>query len=213
MDVRGGGLLLATDHAAYQPGINEINGLIGLEPFHGSFNLNTIPVDTASPLMTLPNDMGPVLSDDSSPGQTPYGLQPNGDIMYTVAWHSNNHDTPGISSTIEGVVGMHVEITSPPDQSIFLPADTVDLSAAITGGDSPFTYEWSWTGGILGTGQSIAVPASTFPMGDTPITVLARDAFLRTDDDSVEITLIPEPATLSLLAVGGLVLIRRRRGA
>ena len=71
MDIRGGGLLLGTDHDPFQAGINEINNLIGINPFFGTFSLNTIPVDTANPLMNTPNDMGAELYDDSGPGQTP----------------------------------------------------------------------------------------------------------------------------------------------
>ena len=110
---QGGGLVLGTDHGVFQNGINSINSLIGLEPFAGAFSLNSIPVDTGSPLMTFPNDMGTHLADDSTPGQVPYGLQPNGHILYSVAWHSGNVDTPGIASTIEGAVGFHVNIVSP----------------------------------------------------------------------------------------------------
>ena len=37
LDLRGGGLMLGTDHNAFQSGINDINSLIGINPFHGSF--------------------------------------------------------------------------------------------------------------------------------------------------------------------------------
>lgn len=193
IDNRGGGLVLGTDHAPYQGGINEINALIGLELFEGTFNLATIPVDTANPLMNTPNDMGPTLSDDSSPGQTPYGIQPNGDILYTVAWHSNNHDTPGISSTIEGEIGMHVTITTPADGSEFELTEAINLAAEITGGEGPFSYEWSFDDGTpLGEGQSLEVPAGTFPVGSSMITVVAMDSADRIDDDSIEIIISAE---------------------
>ncbi|MBL7133862.1 MAG: hypothetical protein ISS78_07175 [Phycisphaerae bacterium] len=221
IDVRGGGLVLGTDHSAYQTGINEINAQIGLNPFHSDFHLANIPVDTQNPLMVLPNDLGAHLSDDSSPGQTPYALQPNGQILYTVAWHSNNHDTPGIASTIEGAIGMHVDIATPPDQSVFQHTDTISLSATTTGGDGPFTFDWSHDGVPLGSGQSIQVPASTFPVGTSTITVLAQDAFFRTDSDSIQITIdsppammIPEPLTMLAVGLGVTGLggyIRKRR--
>lgn len=104
LNVRGGGLLLGTDHDAYQIGINEINTLIGLNKFsNGLGDVINIPVDTQNPLMNTPNDMGTQIYVGTSPGQTPYGLQPNGQILYTVAWLSRNPDIPGISSTIRNL--------------------------------------------------------------------------------------------------------------
>lgn len=189
LDSRGGGLVLGTDHAPYQTGINEINDQIGIEPFVGTFGLTTIPVDTSNPLMTTPNDMGATLYDDSTPGQTPYGLQSNGRILYTVAWHSNNPDTPGISSTIEGGIGFHVDIVSPAAGSVFEQADLITLEAVATGGDAPFTYAWSYGGGTpLGNGATLQITAGDLPIGPVTITVLAEDDFGRDDDDSVTIT-------------------------
>jgi hypothetical protein len=197
MDDRGGGLMLGTDHDAYHSGINQINAGIGLNPFVGNFSLATIPVDTASPLMTVPNDMGTHLFDDSSPGQTPYGLQPSGDILYTVAWHSNNHDTPGISSTIEGVIGMHVDITAPANNSEFWDSVPIDLSAVATGGTDPVAY--AWTSGVdpLGTGANLQIPAGTLPLGQSTIRVVATDDGTpqRIDDDTIQINIVPRPAT------------------
>ena len=142
--------------------------------------------------MNTPNDMGTELSDDSSPGQTPYGIQPNGQILYTVAWHSDDPDTPGISSTIEGEIGMHVTITSPADGSEFELTEVIDFTAEVTDSEEPITYEWSYNDGTpLGSGQTIQVPADVFPVGTWTITVLAQDALERTDDDSIVITINP----------------------
>ena len=196
MDARGGGLLLGTDHSTFQTGINNINAAIGLEPFVGNFSLANIPVDTASPLMTFPNDMGATLYDDSTPGQTPYGLQPNGDILYTVAWHSGNHDTPGISSTIEGVVGLHVGITSPANNSEFWDSLPIDLAASADGGTEPYSYAWSSGVDPLGAGANLQIPAGTLPLGQSTIRVVATDdgAPQRIDDDTIQITIVPQPA-------------------
>lgn len=87
MKLHGGGLVLTTDHNAFHSGINSINSQIAIQPFVGNFSIAWIPVDVTSPLMTFPNDMGAQIHDNSTPGQTPYGPQPNGRILYTVAWH------------------------------------------------------------------------------------------------------------------------------
>jgi hypothetical protein len=190
MKTRGGGLLLGTDHSPYQTGINALNGLLGLNPFVGDFYLNFIPVDTANPLMTNPNDMGSQLFDDSSPGQTPYGLQPNGRILYTVAWHSGNPDTPGISSTIEGVVGFHVAITSPPDGASYSD-EQISLEVEVTEeGSPPYTFDWtSDIDGSLGSGATLEIDASSLSPGLHTITVTAVDDASRIDDDQIQITI------------------------
>ncbi|MHC4696266.1 MAG: CARDB domain-containing protein, partial [Planctomycetota bacterium] len=198
MMLRGGGILLGTDHDVFQYGINTVNDLIGLQRFSGNFVLNKIPVDTTNPLMNFPNDMGPELWDNSSPGQTPYGLQPNGRILYTVAWHSNNPDTPGISATIEGEIGFHVEITSPADGAMFDAGEPITFTAEPTGGDPPFTYEWSSNlDGVLGTGEPLEV--STLSVGEHVVAVLAEDGAGRDDYDSITITVLPK-ADLELTA-------------
>lgn len=175
MKTRGGGLFLGTDHSSFQTGINSINDRIGIERFHGNFSLSFIPVDTQSPLMTFPNDMGATLFDDSSPGQTPFGLQPNGEILYSLAWHSGNVNTPGISSTIRGNVGFQVDITSPIGGTEFFDGEPVTFSVSQINGAGPFTYTWtSDVDGELGTGESIDV--STLSVGTHLITLLGEDA-------------------------------------
>ncbi|MCK4658828.1 MAG: hypothetical protein KAV82_04835, partial [Phycisphaerae bacterium] len=187
-----GGLVLGTDHDAYQGGINSINALIGIVPFCCNFSLNMIPVDTGHPLMTTPNNMGTELYDDSSPGQTPYGLQPNGRILYTVAWHSNNPDTPGISSTIEGTIGFRVEINSPEDGSSFGVGESITFTTQVFNGESPFTYDWSSDlDGSLGTGETLET--SSLSIGDHQITVLAEDNGGRDDDDTISVSIFATP--------------------
>jgi len=187
-----GGLVLGTDHINFQGGINTINSLIGIDLFSGTYYLTQIPVDTSNPLMNTPNNMGDHLWDDSSPGQTPYGLQSNGLILYTVAWHSNNPDTPGISSTIEGVIGFHVDITSPENGATFGFGDTITFSAEPINGQPPFTYAWSSSiDGQLDTGQTIEI--SSLSVGTHMITVLAEDGEDRDDDDSITIDVILVP--------------------
>ncbi len=187
----GGGLVLGTDHNNFQSGINTINNLIGIEPFFGNFSLTMIPVDVTNPLMNTPNDLGPELWDDSSPGQTPYGLQPNGRILYSVAWHSGNPDTPGISATIEGEIGFHVQITSPADNAEFIAGQPVAFAAAPDGGDPPYTYEWSSDlDGVLGAGETLEV--NTLSAGTHEIMVLAQDAQSREDFDTIHVNILPK---------------------
>jgi hypothetical protein len=191
LKVRGGGLVLGTDHDAYVSGINTINSLIGLNPFFGTFFLNFIPVDIANPLMNTPVDLGTELHDNSSPSQTPYGLQPGGQLLYTVAWHSGNEDTPGISSTIEGGIGLHVEITSPPDASQFCNDETITLEAEATGGEPPYTFQWSSDiDGPLGSGSVLMLNAGTLSDGLHTVTVLTQDILPRTDDDELTIEIV-----------------------
>ncbi|HQO34058.1 MAG TPA: hypothetical protein PLG59_05325 [bacterium] len=185
--IRGGGLVLATDDQDFHPGINDLMPLLGLNLFTGFFSQSKLPVDTGNPLMNTPNDLGSEIFDDSSTGQVPYGRQPNGLILYSVAWHSGNPDTPGISSTVEGLIGFHINITEPQDDAVFQIGDTVTLSAETDGGDAPFAYAWcSSLDGELGTENPLSV--STLSPGEHVITVTSNDSMNRVDEDSVTIT-------------------------
>ncbi len=197
MKLNGGGLLLGTDHNDFHAGINSINAAIGLNPFVGNFSLSFIPIDVASPLMTFPNNLGAQLFDDSSPGQTPFGLQPNGRILYSVAWHSGNTNTPGISSTIRGGVGFRVRIASPASGSQYDEEATLTLVAQPTGGVAPLTFEWtSDLDGALGTGSPLAL--STLSPGQHRISVVGREAGGGADTDTVLVTIRPVTPTVVL---------------
>jgi len=198
-------LLLGTDHYEYSVyGINNINTLLGLNPFSGIFSNPTLPVDPLNPLMNTPIDMGAQLFDDSSTGQTPYGLQPNGQILYTVAWHSGNQDTPGISSTIEGVIGLHTTITSPHADSQFCTGNTIILTAQANGGTPAYTYAWSSSiNGNLGNGQTLNIDSSSLTPGTHTIRVVTTDAAGRIDDDQIQINVStcqiePNPINIDL---------------
>ncbi|HRE89355.1 MAG TPA: hypothetical protein PK095_09455, partial [Myxococcota bacterium] len=151
--LRKGGLVLTTDHNTFQTGINSINTGIGIQPFSGNFSLDFIPVDTANVLMTTPNNMGSQLYDDSSPGQTPFGLQPNGKVLYTLAWHSGNTLTPGISTTIQGALGVQGAIAGVSPGALLCGETTaLNLTATATNGIPPYTFSWRVSpGGQLGT--------------------------------------------------------------
>lgn len=115
LDLRGGGLVLGTDHSVYQTGINEINNLIGVGDFHGFFG--TYPtsqavVDTESPLFVNGLDAcraDPTqfcINDNSTTGFVATGLQANGQMLTPVAYHGNALDAwdqAAVASTMGSV--------------------------------------------------------------------------------------------------------------
>jgi hypothetical protein len=191
LKVEGGGLLLGTDHYAYQSGINTVNGLIGLEPFEGYFDLSRIPVDAASPLMGFPNDLGGSLLDDSSPGQTPYGLQPSGRILYTVAWHGGNANQPGISTTIPPLgsgINCRVKIVSPAEGACFPVGAPVLLRAETEKCELPVSFAWiSSLDGPLGGGFEIET--ESLSLGRHIITVQVVDSLDGADEDRLALSI------------------------
>jgi hypothetical protein len=95
LDSAGGGLLLGTDHDAFQLGINSINAQINIDPFtgfYGTYPTSQALLDPASPLYV---DIGPCvgspgdtcINDNSTTGFAPAGLQPNGRFLTPVAYH------------------------------------------------------------------------------------------------------------------------------
>jgi hypothetical protein len=169
----GGGLLLGTDHSVYQAGINEINRLIGLQPFNSEFATAQIPIDGRHPLMMFPQQLGSTLWDDSSPGQVPFGKQPNGRILYPVAWHGGSDLTPGISTSIPKTSGFRVHIVSPSDGSSFLAGVPVTFISTVEGAVSGIEYQW-FEGRVLDNiGTTVTMTTSDLPVGDHIITVIA----------------------------------------
>jgi subtilase family serine protease len=194
---QGGGIMLGTDDDNYVSGINSLNDRIGVERFHGNFNLDFIPIDMASPLMNFPNNLGSRLHDNSSPSQTPFGLQPNGRILYSVAWHSGDTNTPGISSTIRGGVGFRIQITSPANGLQVNEEAPVAFEVGQTDGSPPFSYTWeSDRDGMLGTGSALAV--SNLSTGPHRITVIGTDAARGADSASILINVVFLTPTVSV---------------
>ncbi|MDT8385697.1 MAG: PEP-CTERM sorting domain-containing protein [Gammaproteobacteria bacterium] len=112
LGLRGGGLMLGTDHDAFQSGINEINSLIGVDAFtgfFGSYPSSQAVVDSASPLFVSGLDAcraDPTthcINDNSTTGFVATGLQANGQTLTPVAYHGSNIDAwdyAAVSSTM-----------------------------------------------------------------------------------------------------------------
>lgn len=97
LDAFGGGLVLGTDHDAFQSGINDINALIGIDLFTGFYYTPPLEayVDPLSPLFvsgleTCSADPSKnCINDNSSTGFAPTGMQSNGQYLTPVAYHGN----------------------------------------------------------------------------------------------------------------------------
>ncbi len=202
MKLAGGGLLLGTDHSNYHNGINAINDHIGIDRFSGNLSAATIPVDTGNPLMKLPNDLGGVLFGDSTVGQTPYDLQPNGRILCGAAWHGGNVNTPVISSTICNVGDFRVEIVSPTSGAQFSEGQQITFTAIASNSTPPLTYAWSAkpagdpAADPVPLGSEATVVATLLP-GSYLVTVLAQDV-LYSVEDSILLTVQAIPGTITL---------------
>ena len=111
LDLHGGGLVLATDHAnAFTRGINEINQGIGIQEFVDFYfehpYRSEIDQDSAlfvEGLASCGLGFAPdatCLNDNSSTSNAPYNVQPNGTILYPTAFHSGNINRPSVSTTM-----------------------------------------------------------------------------------------------------------------
>jgi hypothetical protein len=182
----GGGIVLATDHNTFSnAGINQLNALLGINPFIGNIG-GSFPVDSANPLMSTPNVITGLFN-DSSTGQAPFGLQPNGLILDAVGYHSGNTATPGISSTIDGSLNLVVTIDEPVDGSDVCLQDQIPATVSATGNSGTVNYSWeSDVDGPLGTGASITLDGATLTPGPHEIRVIGDDS-VNIDDADIEI--------------------------
>lgn len=188
LSIRGGGLVLATDHNDYHNvGMNDLNAALGLSPFTGNFPDQPFPLDQGHPLTSDPNVLTS-LRNDSSTGQAPFGVQPGGRTLRTIGYHSGNSTTPGISTTIDGgVLGITVDIA---ESGGVLCTGTRTFTATITQGAEfgPFSYEWRVNNAVVGTGTSYTFNADLVLAGTYEIKVIAQGAGARADDDAVSVT-------------------------
>ena len=185
---RGGGAVYITDHYSFcDVMFDHVMQLIGYNGCFGSFG-GDLPFDEQNILMQNPHQIS-LLYNDSSTGAVPYGPQPNGEILYSLAWYGGNVDTPAVSTTIEGVVGFHVHVTSPqPLQKVF-PGDEVVVQAEQVGGADPVTYTWSSDlEGDLGQGMPLAISLQT--VGLHNLQVYGKDAVGKADTDTVLVTVM-----------------------
>ncbi len=115
LGLRGGGLVLGTDHNAFQSGINEINAGININPFSGffgSYPTSQAVVDSASPLFISGLDTcradgtTKCINDNSTTGFVATGLQGNGQMLTPVAYHGSNINAwnyAAVSSTMGSI--------------------------------------------------------------------------------------------------------------
>ncbi len=113
--LRGNGLMLGTDHNAFQSGINTINNLIGVNlfsGFYGSYPTSQAVVDSASPLFVSGLDdcrsdpSTQCINDNSTTGFVATGLQANGQTLTPVAYHGdalNAWNQAAVSSTMGSI--------------------------------------------------------------------------------------------------------------
>jgi hypothetical protein len=115
LDLRGGGLMLGTDHDAFQSGINDINTLIGVNQFtgfFGSYPTSQAVVDSNSPLFLAGLDVCRAnastncINDNSTTGFVATGEQANGQTLTPVAYHGAQLDAwdfAAVSSTMGSI--------------------------------------------------------------------------------------------------------------
>jgi hypothetical protein len=170
--LRGGGIVLATDHNAFaNAGMNILANTLGFGNFTGNFG-GSFPLDVGHPLTSNPNVLT-ALSNDSTTGQAPFGLQPGGRTLRTIGYHSGNTLNPGISTTINGgVLGITVTIVQ---AGGIICSGTRTFTASITQGSGfgPFTYEWRVDNVPVGTGTSYTFDSDTVLAGNHEGKVIA----------------------------------------
>lgn len=188
----GGGAVYITDHDAFCLSMyNKVMELIGYNGCFGSFG-GPLPFDGENILLDYPNNIS-FLYNDSSTGAVPYGPQPNGEILYSLAWYGGNPDTPAISTSVEGVVGFHVDITTPAPMQKLFPGDELFFSATQDGGTEPI--EWFWSSDLEGElGEGNPISNVLIWQGNHLIEIYAEDALGRADTDYVIVTVMhPDP--------------------
>ncbi len=171
---RGGGAVYMTDHNAfcnYQ--FNNIMAQIGYNACTGNFGGN-LPFDADNLLMSYPNTITS-LYNDSSTGAVPYNVQPNGEVLYSLAYYGGNVNTPAITTTIKGSIGFQVAIQSPQPLIEIFPGDELSFEAQPINGSEPINYSWSSDlDGVLGSANPLLATLSV--PGEHLVEVFAQDS-------------------------------------
>ncbi len=151
----GGGMVFLTDDQRFVSGLNRVFNGIGIKPIGGQVYSEPLPFDNLNPLMSSPNLIA-ALNNQTSTGEVPFNIQPNGRVLYTAAWHSGDQNRPAIATTISGGIGFRAAITSPKAQTTYPPGESITFSAGVIGGTAPYTYEWSdESNSIFGNQESV----------------------------------------------------------
>ena len=211
LNARGGGIVIGTDHDSYSTqGANVLAAALGLGGFSGNFG-GAFPLDAGHPLTTTPNVLAS-LSNDSSTGQAPFGVQPGGRVLHTIGYHTGNPLTPGISTTIDGgVLGITVDITTAAGPVC---GAQLVLEVSVTTGSEfgPFSYAWSIDGAAIGTTNPLTVATSALTAGPHSVRVLVTGAGGRADEDLIDVVIADPVCTcgvgaLDLCDEGGAVFV------
>lgn len=151
-------------------------------------SVNPVPTVTVTPSApAVCNGLGVALNVSSSPAGATFSWIPSGSLSSSSG--SSVTATPGTTTsyTVTGTIASTgcssstpVTVTVHPNPTVTVPAiapicpgGSVSLTATANGGQTPYTYAWSPTGGLSSaTGQTV----NASPPGTTSYTVTATDA-------------------------------------
>ena len=195
LDLRGGGLVLGTDHDVFQSGINEINKQINVGVFSGFFGAyptSQAVVDTASPLYIagLDNCRADTttfcINDNSTTGFVATGVQDNGQTLTPAAYHGSNLDAwdfTAVSTTMGSATfgtGNPVAVAqATPSPAVAGQVITLDGVESFHEDPDAQIISWEWDFDNDGVYDAAGAQATTsFPaIGEYPV-------ILRVTDDS-----------------------------
>ena len=184
------GLVLATDDAGFSSsGITTLTNGMGFSPFSGSWYTDPYQasIDPRSPLWSYPHvashacatcGAGGWLYDNSSTSIVPIGSQPNGALLYPVAWHGTiATNLPAISTTF-ALRPVTVAIDTPTAASSYVAFGhgPVALAGGARSGLMPYTFSWATSSGVALPTSASGTRASTTlaSLSPSPQTITLR---------------------------------------